>query len=190
MAYEDQSQSLPPEIGGGAIKCRLCTCKLGISDNDDFEMQLCAECKTRPEAGRLGDPVIALPVDRTVGKQSIPPARDFTPAEKALIKRVHGFMSANQLLEILNERLVCDLGPDAGRYTMDQLYAEIGEAPPATPDGGHDWASLRKLLAKARREGLLDIITEQTIQDFGVVFSLNQKQLMTLKDTLLSQEED
>jgi hypothetical protein len=41
---------------------------------------------------------------------------------------------------------------------MEQLYAEIGEVD-ATAGGGHDWSSLRKLLAKARRDGVLDKVT-------------------------------
>ena len=38
--------------------------------------------------------------------------------------------------------------------------------------------------------GRLDGISEQTINDFAVVFSLNQKQLLTLKDTVLQAGED
>jgi hypothetical protein len=36
-------------------------------------------------------------------------------------------MPAQQLLEVLNERLVADFGPDEEPHTMEQLYAEIGE---------------------------------------------------------------
>ena len=46
------------------------------------------------------------------------------------------------------------------------------------------------LLAKARREGVLDQINEQVINDFAVVYSLNQKQVMTLKDILLNGEDE
>jgi hypothetical protein len=81
------------------------------------------------------------------------------------------------------------LGPDAERYSMEQLYTEIGDASNGAPAGGHDWASLRKLLARARQSGVLAGITEQIIKDFAVVFSLNQKQLMVLKDIILSTEE-
>src|SRR5712664_4032756 len=90
--------------------------------------------------------------------------RAFTPADKALIRKVHGYMPAQQLLEVLNERLTCDLGPDEEPHTMEQLYVEIGDdAGDAVPDGGHDWSSLRKLLAKAKREGVLDAVTRQVI---------------------------
>lgn len=37
------------------------------------------------------------------------PARDFTEAERA-DPVIHGFMPAQQLLALLNERLACDLG--------------------------------------------------------------------------------
>lgn len=110
--------------------------------------------------------------------------RPFTPAEKALIQKVHGFMPAQQLLGILNERLVCDLGDRAVPYTMEQLYAEIGDVA-AAPAGGHDWASLRKLLANARRKGLLGSIGAQAIDDFAVVFSLSAGQVVRLKDVVL-----
>lgn len=114
--------------------------------------------------------------------------RAFTAAEKALIRKVHGYMPAQQLLEVLNERLACDLGPDEPPHTMEQLYAEIGEAD-AAPAGGHDWSSLRKLLARARRERVLDQVTRQVIEDFAVVFSLSPAQLLRLQDVLLRAKE-
>lgn len=117
-------------------------------------------------------------------------ARQFTVAEKGLIKKVHGFMPAQQLLDILNERLVCDIGPDAVLYSMEQLHAEIGDTTAAAPTGGYDWPSLRKLIAKAERDGVIDAINEQVINDFAVVFSLNQKQVLTLKDIILQAKED
>lgn len=117
-------------------------------------------------------------------------AHAFTAAEKGLINKVHGFMPAQQLLDILNERLICDLGQDAVPYTMEQLYAEIGGAAGGAPAAGHDWPSLRKLIAKADREGVLDGIDEQVINDFAVVFSLNQKQVLVLKDIVLQTKEE
>lgn len=116
--------------------------------------------------------------------------RSFTVAEKALIRKVHGFMPTEQLRDILNERLVCDLGPDAVPYSMEQLYAEIGEVAGTTPVGGHDWSSLRKLLAKAKSAGVLASINEQVINDFAIVFSLNSKQVLCLKDIVLQPEEE
>lgn len=115
--------------------------------------------------------------------------RAFTPSDKALIRRVHGYMPAQQLLEVLNERLACDLGPDETPYEMEQLYTEIGETDVA-PAGGHDWSSLRKLLAKAKRDKVLDGITRQVIDDFAVVFSLTSAQVLRLQDVLLRAKEE
>lgn len=114
-----------------------------------------------------------------------PATREFTPAEKSFIRKVHGYMPAEQLLRILNERMACDVGSDAAPHTMEQLYAEIGDAAGTVPAGGHDWASLRKLIAKAKLAKVLDSITEQVINDFAVVYSLNTRQLMGLKDIVL-----
>ena len=170
-------------------KCRLCTCALDHDEDDDFELRICGNCKDRPEARRLGIGLAPLQPRRphVVGLPTA--ARDFTPAEKALIARVHAFMPATQLLELLNERLICDLGLDAARYTMDLLQREIGQASPAAPGGDLDWAGLRKLLAQARRSGVLAKVNEQVIDDFAVVWSLNPKQVMSLKDVLLRDEE-
>lgn len=115
--------------------------------------------------------------------------RDFSASDKALIRKVHGYMAPLQLLGILNERLVSDTGDGAVLYTIDQLKAEIASVTTAVPTTGNDWGMLRKLLAKARHEGVLDLIDEQVINDFAVVYSLSQKQVLTLKDILLNQEE-
>lgn len=116
--------------------------------------------------------------------------REFTSADKALIRRVHGYMAPLQLLGILNERLSCDLGDAAVLYTIDQLKAEIASVTTAVPATGNDWGTLRKLVAKARRQGVLDLVNEQVINDFAVVYSLNQKQVMTIKDILLNGDEE
>lgn len=110
----------------------------------------------------------------------------FTAADKALIRRVHGYMAPLQLLGVLNERLACDHGAGAVLFTIDQLKAEIASVATALPATANDWGALRKVLAKARREGILDVIDEQVINDFAVVYSLTQKQVMTLKDILLN----
>ena len=96
-----------------------------------------------------------------------------------------------QLLAVLNERAAVGRGPEAAGFTIDQLYAEIASAP-ATAAGGKtpDWTGLRKLLATARASGILAIVTEQVIDDFAVVFSLNAKQLLSLKDIVLGAKED
>ncbi len=117
-----------------------------------------------------------------------PKPRAFTPAEKALIGKVHGYMPAPQLLAILNERLAGDLGPAVAPHSMEQLHAEIGAAPAASA-GAHDWASLRTLVANARRAGVLDAVTARVIDDFAVVFSLSAGQVLRLQDVLLRAKE-
>jgi hypothetical protein len=160
-------------------KCLLCQCRL-CNDGDDSNARLCSSCKGRPEARRLGS-------DRTRQAKQSNAARDFTDAEKALIRKIHGYMPPAQLLGILNERLASDLGPDAMPYSMDQLYAEIGDVIGAASAGPRDWPSLRKLLAQARCAGTLQATNEQVIQDFCIVYSLNSKQAMVLKDILLGE---
>jgi len=174
-----------------AIRCRLCTCLLGAEVDDDEDLALCGSCRRRPEARRLGLPPASLTPAPSRPVAAIPrPARDFTEAERALIRKIHGVMPAQQLLDLLNERLACDLGPDATPYSMEQLHAAIGGLATPAPAGGHGWASQRTLIALARRGGLLDAVTEQLIDDFAVVFSLNPKQVLVLRDTLLQPEED
>lgn len=185
----------PPVLAQPSVRCRLCTCILGAEVDDDAAHVLCGACKRRPEARRLGmgQPGASPPLD--VHAAAIPrapsaSAREFTEAERALIRKTHGFMPAQQLLALLNERLACDLGPDATPYSMEQLHAQIGTFTATPASGGHGWAAQRKLIAQARRSGLLAIITEQVIDDFAVVFSLNPKQVLYLRDTLLQQPED
>jgi hypothetical protein len=182
----------PPDHAPGALveKCRLCRCRLEGAGDDDLTQGLCGSCKTRPEARRLGTVVPHTASRRAGGDRCSQSARVFTAAEKALIRKVHGYLPSQQLLDILNERLACDLGPDAAPYTMEQLYAEIGDAAGAVPAGGHDWTSLRKLLSRAKQSGVLGAITDQIINDFAVVFSLNQKQVLVLKDIVLQAKED
>lgn len=116
--------------------------------------------------------------------------REFTASDKALIRKVHGYMATLQLLGILNERLVCDVGDEAALYTIDQLKAEIASVTTAVPASSNDWGTLRKLLAKARRDGVLNLIDEQVINDFAVVYSLNQKAVISLKDVLLNGDDE
>lgn len=192
MGARDSVQAAMPAAAVQA-RCSLCRCALDPDENDDLERLLCSSCKERPEARRLGLGLAPLAPRRPHVQQAAGAARAFTPAELSLISKVHAFMPAAQLLDLLNERLVCDLGPDAARYTLDHLQAHIARISPAGSaahaGGAQDWASLRKLLAKARRSGLLERVNEQVINDFAVVFSLNPKQVMVLKDTLLDTQE-
>lgn len=166
------------------LRCVLCGFALGGSHDDDEDGGVCADCRIRPEARRLG-------MQKGAGRQGVrTSAREFTEAERGLIRKVHGYMQPSQLLAILNERLACDLGPDALPYTMEQLHAEIGVSLEAPKDGARDWASLRKLLAAAKRNGVLEKIDEQVVHDFAVVFQLNAKQLMSIKDIVLRAGEE
>ena len=144
-----------------------------------------------PNARRLhllkDEPAKTLAHNRTPAAAGTP--REFTASDRALIRKLHGYMSAAQLLGILNERLTADLGEATAAYTLDQLRSEIAALSRQEPTGA-DWASLRRLLAVARRDGVLGQIDEQVIDDFAVVFSLNPKQVLALKDILLAKEED
>ncbi len=180
----DQSdlQHLPRALGSGAIlKCRICGCKLDAGEGDDAERGVCASCGRRPEARRLGPPTRP-----NAGAAPVPAsARDFTPAERSLIQRMHAVMPLPQLLAILNERLAADLGPDAAPYTIEQLQAVVaGWSVPGTL-GPNDWAATRKFLANARRQGILDRIDDSVINAFAVVFQLAPKQVLLLKDAVL-----
>ncbi|AEF88821.1 hypothetical protein DelCs14_1796 [Delftia sp. Cs1-4] len=183
-----------PAPAQASMRCRLCTCILGGEDDDDASLALCGSCKRRPEARRLGlGRLAASPPAAPAVHSTRPPsasAREFTEAERALIRKVHGFMPAQQLLALLNERLACDLGPDAAPYDMEQLHAQIGTFTAPPPSGGHGWAAQRKLIVQARRSGLLAAVTQQVIDDFAVVFSLNPKQVLCLRDTLLQPEDE
>ncbi len=170
------------------IKCRLCRCALSEDEEDDVVAELCSSCKVRPEARRLGirlaDPVDVLS-PATPSRPSAKGVRDFTPAEKSLIAKVHAFMPPQQLLTLLNERLFSDLGPDVDPYTPDQLHAAVAAAAGGAVQPTSSWAGLRKLINQARRSGVLAQVTAQVIDDFAIVYGLNAKQVLVLKDTLL-----
>ena len=172
----ERSDAVEPQ----SFKCVLCGFRLGMDLDDDEAKGVCADCKDRPEAKRLGK--VGAQAGAAGPRKS---AREFTEAERSLIKKVHGYMQPSQLLTILNERLACDLGPDAMPYTMEQLHSEVGETTGCAKEGARDWASLRKLMARARRSGVLGKIDEQVVHDFAVVFQLNAKQVMSIKDIVL-----
>lgn len=170
----------PPPVAG-SVRCRLCTVLLSPGSQGPRAAALgtCDDCAQRPEARRAAAPAPA----------SLPliVSRSFTVADKSLIRKTHGFMPPQQLLDLLNERLKADL-PKARPYTMAQLDAEIRAV--ADPETADNWAGLRKVLAQARRAGVLAHITPQLIDDFAVVFSLTPAQVMRLKDIVLPQAED
>lgn len=188
--------SAPPSAahtGAAYCKCRLCLVKLDPDEEDDFGRLLCDSCKTRPEAKRLGPVQVSPPAAPQV--KDTAPAREFTVAERSMIRKIHCFVPTQQLLDLLNERLACDLGPEASPYTVEQLHVAIAELG-AAGQGGHakglgaGWASLRQVLSQARRAGVLDLVNEQVIADFAVVFQLNAKQVLNLKDILLNATQD
>jgi hypothetical protein len=156
-------------------QCLLCGCSIENDNDADLGLNACSSCKSRPEANRLRDPQ---------------PPRGFTDAEKALIRKINGYVPASQLLKILNDRLISDLGQEATPHTTEQLHAEIAAVTARAANAGTGWAMLRKLLSVAERDGTLKLISEDVIQDFAIVFSLSPKQVMRLKDILLQQTEE
>lgn len=117
------------------------------------------------------------------------PRERFSAADRALIAQVHSYMPRVRLLSVLNARLLADRGADEPCYTAAELEEEIRRvAPKAATQRAGDWAGLRKLLSDARREGVLDMVTEQVIQDFALIFRCTPKQVITLKDILLAHD--
>jgi len=175
--------------------CRLCTAVLDPND-DDLTRGLCQYCKSRPEARRLDGHLGPAPVPATKAAPRPGPAaasptagpRAFTPAERSLIKSMHGYLPAAKLLALLNERLEADLGSNAPPHTLEQLHAEVRDL--VDPGDAPDWAGLRRVLAQARRSGLLAAIAATTIEDFAVVFQLTPAQLMHLRDVVHHAQED
>ena len=163
---------------GRHCRCRLCNCNILNDREADPVIGVCGSCKSRPEARRL---------KTAAGAGS---SRGFSEAEKSLIRKTHGYIPIQQLLGILNERLKNDLGPNALPYTAEQLHTEITKIAGPISGNANGWAALRKLLAQAKKTGTLDLITEQIISDFAVVFLLTPNQVIRLKDVLLNREED
>lgn len=167
-------------LDASAPLCRLCSCALERVRGDSLSTRLCRECGKRPEARTLG-PVTRMPAAAA--------SRPFGAADKALIRSVHGYMPAAQLLGVLNARLLAD-DERAPPHTLEQLQAEIHALASDGPVAAGDWASLRKTLAAARASGLLDAVTEQALQDFCVVFSLSPAQAVRLKDTIAAAQDE
>lgn len=154
-----------------------------LKTHDDLINEICALCSSR-------SPVPAIHSNQVPVQAQNTTAAPFNAAEKALIRRTHGFMSGQRLLEVLNERQLGAGRPGVVPFTSRELYAEIGRVTNAPEDGAKGWSNLRKILANAARAGVLDLVTERVIEDFAVVFSLNSKQLVTLKDIVLQAKED
>lgn len=119
------------------------------------------------------------------------PPREFTPADLSMIRKLGRIVQEAQLLEILNQRLLADVGRRVMPYTAEQLSKALLEQQVQADKGGaRDWTALRRLLADARRSGVLASIDEQVLEDFAVVFQLTAKQLVDLKDIVLPALED
>jgi hypothetical protein len=162
-------------------RCRLCHARLNADAGDDFVRGTCTSCGRRPEAAKL--PVGLNGRTPASGAPARPVARAFTDADRSLIRAMHGYLPPAELLRILNERLVADLGSTAPLYTPEQLHRAILEAA-GTTARDDDWTSLRRLLAQARASRLLEALTPAVLEDFAVVFSLTPGQATHLKDVV------
>ena len=114
---------------------------------------------------------------------------DFPDADRSLIRHIGPLVPRTRLLTLLNERRQADLGASAVPYTMDQLDQALSKLTTPRSNTETSWAHIRKLLAHAHTAGTLDYITEQTVRDFAVVYSLSPKQLMRLLDIVLPEPE-
>lgn len=165
-----------------AVGKRCVLCGVELATDEQISVGLCDSCERRPEGKRiLGSRTAA-----TVPRSSATP-RPFTAADKSLIRSIHALTPAQDLLRLLNVRLIADLGADAPRYTAEQLQAEIAAI--AKPTSAHDWSGLRRILSQARRAGVLEQITPQVIDDFGAVFQLSPAQHLHVRDVIRSAKE-
>jgi hypothetical protein len=165
--------------------CRLCEGRMD-DPRDDKANGICWSCKGRPEAARLQGRVpaakgIAPLRPPASGPRAVKTRPAFTAADKSMIKRLAPVLPVADLLRLLNERLEAN-DPDSLPYALEQLQAELPQA--ISIDAGADWAGLRKLLATARRSGVLAQITPQVLADFSVLFSLTPAQVLRLNDVL------
>lgn len=171
-----QAMKLVPSTLASRARCRLCECRLG-GKGDDLAISLCVHCLDRPEAAAIRN---------NTARGQLGPPREFTVADKELIRRIHVHLPAAQLLSLLNERLRADHGDALSPYTLEQLNAYLRTL--RATANTQDWANLRKLVRDARAEGVAQSVTAQLIDDFAVVFSLTPAQVHRLRDVLLSDD--
>jgi hypothetical protein len=205
-------------LGSGSL-CRLCIHKLKREDGDDIERRLCASCKDDPVAKDLlplvtpSDasfqaptvaPIAAAPqtsrgpfanmvADVTGGGLPVtPPTVSFTDADFALIRRIGAFMPVHKLLEILNERRACDLGTDKDPTASSSWWplSPTCTGPRIRPLLGATGPACASCSHRPAAPGVLEQINNQVIDDFAVVFQLNAKQVVELKDIVLGAKED
>lgn len=163
-------------------RCRLCRVRLKAEDGDGAARGVCRDCAGRPEAARLPVGANGHAAPPTTGPASPSRARPFTDADRSLIRAMHGYLPAAQLLGILNDRLHADVGAGAVGYTLEQLHREVQALAGDPADG--DWTALRRLLGQARHNGLLGALTPEVLADFAVVFSLSPGQATRLQDVV------
>ena len=157
------------------LRCRLCQVLLK-GGGDDAERGFCKTHIDDPRAIAM----LAKP-SRQATPGEPPP---FTPAERSLIRHTGVHLPAADLLKILNDRLVADRGLSVVRHTLEQLHAEVAAATATAADTG--WGGLRRRLARARKDGVLEQLTPQVIDDFAVVFQLTAAQVTYLRDAVAS----
>lgn len=165
-------------------KCSMCGCRLNPALGDNTTLSRCRACAQRShhvvsKRPKEPDPSVRAAAGRT----------EFGAADKALIRSVHGYMSPERLLEVLNARRLAN-EEAATPFTAAQLQEEIRTLVYAGQSGPGNWAGMRKALASARTSGLLDTITPQVIEDFAVVFSLSPVQAAKLIDIVRAETEE
>jgi hypothetical protein len=156
-------------------RCVLCT--VVLTDDVQIKAGICDDCMERPEVKRRAAAAAAKPA---AGPRPVP--RPFTAADRALIQSMGALVPPIDLLRLLNVRLIADLGPDAPRYTPEQLQEELQRVAARQGDGA--WAGLRRILADARRAGVLDRITAEVLDDFATVYQLTPAQHIHLRDVI------
>ncbi len=168
------------------LRCRVCSCRLE-ADGDNLDQRLCLDCATRPEGKRILGAATAPRSRPTAVPSPAPPA--FSAGEQSLIRHAGAYMPTAELLRVLNERRTADRGAGATLVTLEQLHTALQAVLAARP-GETDWGGLRRLLADARRAGVLAALTPTVITDFAVVFQLAPAQLTHLRDVIQNAKED
>lgn len=163
-------------------RCRLCDIKLKPTDFPEAQQAgLCSDCARRPENKQPPASKPPLTLIR-------PRPRPFTAADKALIRAIHGYTPAQELLRILNERLHADTGDPSASYTLEDLQTEVNVLAAESP-GDEDWAGLRRHLDQARQNGLLKRIDQATLDIFTLLFRLTTAQATRLADIIIQAKE-
>ena len=146
-------------------QCLRCGIALSARNGDSVDEQLCSDHR---RASHEGKPL--------------------TGAELALVRSIGNRIGARQLTELINARRRADKSAGAALLDEEDVVFAMAQRPLQAP-AGDGWAQTRKLLAKARRDGTLELVNEELIDAFAIVFSLNARQVMQLKDIVLPAKE-